>query len=141
MTLQTKVDYKDVTRFVGSIKRYQVIERQEYGVAAREGTAIIHTTAKKRAAVDKGRMRNSIGFRVGMVQRMPMGVVEVGTRVYPSILDKSARTHYRRGPRSGSPTKGWFSLITKLGKVVRGVERRYTLAFHRIINRIRKGGR
>lgn len=139
MTLQTKVDYKDVTRFVGNIKRYQVIERQEIGVATREGTAIIHAAAKKRAAVDTGRKRNSIGFRVGIVQRMPVGVVDVGTRVYPAILDASARTHYRRGPRSGSPTRGWFSMVTKLGKVVRAVERRFSMAFPRIITRIKKG--
>lgn len=139
MTLQTKVDYKDVTRFVGNIKRYQVIERQEYGVATREGMAIIMRVTKKRAPVDKNRLRDSIGFRVGMVQRMPMGEAFVGVREYPGILDESEHTHYRRGPHKGSATKGWWSLVTEMSKVKQRIEKRFTFSFHRIINRIKKG--
>ncbi len=137
--IQGKVDYEDVTRFVKNITRYQIIERRELSVATREGTAIIHREGKKRSPVDTSRTRNSIGLRVGIVRGMPMGLVEVGTQVYPEILNKSGRHHYRRGPRAGQTTAGWFSGVVRLTKIISGVEKRFTFAFHRIINIIKRG--
>lgn len=65
--------------------------------------------------IDKARLRGSLqpGAAEGTTRidrNKPPLWAEVGTNVdYGGALEKSNRTHYRRGPSKGKPTKGWLS--------------------------------
>lgn len=95
--------------------------------------------AKERAPVDDGRMRASIGSRGPegiweMAGGSPPGYLKVGTGVnragfsYPLHLEESPVTHYARGARKGSPTRGWFSegvreAVSAVGRFVKTLGR------------------
>ena len=73
--------------------------------------------AKERAPVDTGRLRGAQGWELGAGSPAPwgkygtLGASEGAVMVYGRKLDESKEREYRyrRGPRQGDPTKGWFS--------------------------------
>lgn len=70
---------------------------------------------KESAPVDKGRLRGALSHQVAAGSPPPWskyGVIGGGNvLVYGTALDQpvTRNPHYRGGPRTGSPTKGWFS--------------------------------
>lgn len=93
--------------------RGQALYAQPYREALAKSALLVESAGKKRAPVDTGRLRASITHRLDP-RDAPLWA-EVGTNVrhkgesYPAKLELSDRTHYRRGPFKGQPTKGWLS--------------------------------
>jgi len=89
--------------------------RAEVQTIVSKGAIFGEGKAKEASPVDKGRLRGAITHRIGEMTAeygVIGGLAGGGTvGVYGLALDKPVTRdpHYRGGPRSGSPTRGWFS--------------------------------
>ncbi len=93
---------------------------RHHAVAMKNSVFHLERKWKIAAPVDTGRYRGSIFGRVQIgvgFDREVIGVVKSPVQPYPLILEESERTHYRRGPRRGQPTKGHVKRVKEKAQV------------------------
>lgn len=110
------LDIKGLDESFRAMGQFDDIAQDELTKALEKAMLLGERSTKKVSPVLTGRLRSSVAGRVTSALGIEVAGVLATNIEYGWILDRSSKTHYRRGPNAGNPTAGWFSETLKARK-------------------------